>query len=303
MANETELWKGASWKIAAFAFYAGLNGIVRYLSGGVSTELEQPLPVPVIVFILDAIALCIMLPWLFKWGVWQGPKVKPHRSLLGLHIFRVVTSAIAVISWNCSLIFMPLSEAVALSIIGPVLGIIGAKLYLKERVGFLRSIVLIICFAAVILLLQPGSVFLENKNNSLGLLCVFISALSFALAKISTRQLALKGESSQTLTAFLLLWIVPVSMIPALFMWQTPQVEHIPWLMFAGFLTALAIYAVTKALSKAEVTFLAVFDFFRFILDSLVGYFAFTEIPPLWAIWLFLGLICFSLSSVSLRRS
>jgi drug/metabolite transporter (DMT)-like permease len=71
--------------------------------------------------------------------------------------------------------------------------------------------------------------------------------------------------------------------------------SHWPWLILAGGLTALAIYCVSSALVYAQVSFLAPFDICQFILNTLVGYVAFTEVPAPWAIWIVLAFVGFSI--------
>lgn len=119
------------------------------------------------------------------------------------------------------------------------------------------------------------------------------------MAKLATRKLAQLGETPHSLTTFLFIFIVPVSFVPALLHWSTPEIMHWPWLVAAGGLTALAIYCVSSALVYAEVSFLAPFDLCQFILNSIVGYVAFMELPAPWVIWAVVAFAGFSLSARS----
>lgn len=286
-------WVGAAWKITAFFCYAALNTLARFLSGGVESGLD-PLPVNVIVFFQDFFALIIMLPWLIKqWGTKiQFPK---------LHTVRVLLSAAAVIFWTFALFYLPQADAVALSIIGPVMGVIGAKWLLHEKVSGARLWAIVFAFIGAAILIKPLSAFAEHTTNVFGLGCVVVSALCFALAKIATRKLASLGVSRQLLTATLLVLIVPVTLIPALFVWVTPSVEHLLWLGLGGVLTAAALYSVSSALAFAEVSFLAPFDFIQFILNASIAYFAFTELPASWAVWLVMGAMLIGVPLARLR--
>jgi len=192
---------------------------------------------------------------------------------------------------------MPLAQAVALSVIGPMMGVIGAKLLLKEQLGWVKGSIILASFSGACVLMQPGSALLANKSNMTGLLFLICSSLFFALAKLATRKLALQGESVKTLTAYLFIFIVPVTFIPALLHWVTPDWVHWPWLIIAGVLTAMAIYCVSSALVYAQVSFLAPFDICQFILNTIVGYVAFMELPAPWAIWLLLAFVGFSMTA------
>lgn len=282
---------GASWKVAGFACYAGLNAIARYLSGGSEGALDKHLSVYEIVFFQDLFALLLLMPWIIRRG-----KLGLIPNHFPLHLIRVFTSAIAIISWYFALLYMPLAQAVALSVVGPLIGVIGAKWFLKEKFGWVRGTIIILSLIGACTLLHPGSVLLVNKSNLKGLLFIGSAAFFFAMAKLTTRRLAQLGETAQTLTGYLFIFIVPVSFIPAMMHWVTPDFTHWPWLVLAGGLTALAIYCVSSALVYAEVSFLAPFDICQFILNAIVGYVAFTELPAPWAIWMMLAFIGFSLS-------
>lgn len=284
-------WYGASWKVAGFACYAGLNAIARYLSGGANTQLEGHLPVPVIVFWQDLIALLLLVPWIVK-----RAKVSLIPSHIGLHLARVVVSAMAIMAWYYTLLYMPISQAVALSVIGPMLGVLGAKVFLKERVGWLRAGIILLSLSGACLLVKPNVAFLSNQSNTLGLLCLVLASSFFAIAKLLTRRLATLGETAQSLTSYLFIFIVPVSLIPAMANWVMPLGAHLPWLCLAGVLTALAIYCVSCALVHAEVSFLAPFDICQFMLNAAIGYLAFMEIPSPWAIWLLIAFLGFTLT-------
>jgi drug/metabolite transporter (DMT)-like permease len=105
------------------------------------------------------------------------------------------------------------------------------------------------------------------------------------------------GETPQTLTYYLFIFIVPMSFVPALIYWVPPDMMHWPWIILAGVLTAMAIYCVSSALAYAEVSFLAPFDICQYILNAIVGYVAFMELPPSWTVWVVLAFIGFTLSA------
>lgn len=286
-------WLGAIWKIAAFACYAVLNGIARYLCSGAEHVHIAQLPINVVIFSQDLIALLILLPWLLPKTNTNPIKIFTRHT--GWHIIRGGFSAMAIITWYHALKYMPIAEAVALSIVGPVIGVLGASVVLGEKIRFQRLAAILLSLVMACYVIHPGSAFSENKNNLIGLGCVLASALFFAIAKITTRKLAGFGNSPHQLTRSLLFFVVPITLVLALLDWQTPQLIHLPWLFLGGVLTAGAIFCVSSSLYYAEVSFLAPFDLFRFTLNAMVGYFAFMETPSFEAIVLVLFL-CIMLS-------
>lgn len=160
-------WLGASWKIAAFGCYAGLNAIAKYLTGNVQPTMPH-VSVYVLVFFQDLFALLILLPWMLKRG-----KIAFIPDHIGLHLFRALTSAVAIIAWYFTLVHMALAEAVALSIIGPIAGILGAKWFLKEKLGALRGKIILFTLVGALILLRPEMAWSTNKSNVTGLFFYF----------------------------------------------------------------------------------------------------------------------------------
>lgn len=288
-------WLGALWKIAAFACYAILNGIGRYLCGGTEQSTIQQLPINVVIFSQDLLALVILVPWLWPRG--RSERLQLHH--LSWHLYRGVFSAFAIVTWYHALKYMPIAEAVALSIIGPVIGVFGAGLFLGEKITTRRLVLIFASLVMACFVIHPWTAFSENKQNWLGLGCVLSSAVFFAIAKIMTRKLAGFGNSPHQLTRSLLMFVVPITLVLALLDWQTPQFNHMPWLVLGGVLTAGAIYCVSSSLYYAEVSFLAPFDLFRFSLNAMVGYFAFMETPSFEAI-IMVAVLCVLMSAKGL---
>ncbi len=295
--QDRQQWIGALWKVGAFLCYALLNALARYLSGGAHAH-DDVLPVNVILFFQDFFALLFVLPWLVP--TLRQTKKPQH---IKLHLFRVMVSAGGVIFWYYALYYLPQADAVALSIMGPLMGLVGAHLYLKEKFRWGRVSTILLTLILATWMINPFEALTEHYDNLLGLGCVIVSSLCFAMAKIATRKLASVGESTKTLTVYLLVMIVPVTFVLASFVWVMPNMHQLGWLMLAGLLTAVALYAVSNALAHAEVSFLAPFDFIRFIINASIGYFAFTELPAIWSIWLVFAMVVGSVSFIKLKQS
>jgi len=284
---------GALWKIIAFACYAGINTVARYLSGASTIHIEPALPVNVIIFFQDSFALLLVLPWLLR----DESDLYSVR-FIKTHFARVLFSLAAIIAWYFALFFIPQAQASALSVFGPVLGVLAAKFFLQESLSWNRFFWILSSFSLALCVSWPFmpsfSFKLLDAQYSWGIICVLLSTVFFAVAKLLTRSLARQGESPKKLTAYLLVLMVPFSFISALFFWVTPDWIHLPWLGLGGLLTILAIYSVSMALSYAEISFLAPFDCIQFFLNFILGYWVFTEIPSHWT----LGLMgCFLLGT------
>jgi drug/metabolite transporter (DMT)-like permease len=293
------VWEGAFWKIISCACFAGINGIVRYCSGGVTNSGMEPLPVNVIMFFQNVFGTLFLLPWILKPGF---KNLATHHPIL--HLIRIITAVAGIYLWYLSLQFMPITEAVALNFTGPIFTVIGASLLLKEKISLQRSYAIILSFIGAFMISRPDLP-LYGGSHPIGLtaLLPLSSAVAFALNKLLTRKLANLGETPISLALYLLLLMTPVSLLPALYEWATPNLVHWPWLVSLGLLAAGAHLSFSKAYQLAEVTFLAPIGSIKFFLSALVGYVAFSELPTTWSSWVGISIIFISISLLSYKIS
>jgi drug/metabolite transporter (DMT)-like permease len=292
-------WQGAYWKIASCAAFAGINGIVRYLSGHGMEMTIAPLPTEVMVFFQNIIGSLLLIPILLKT---QGLKNITTRYP-GLHLIRVLTAVMGVYLWYLSLKFIPLAESVALSFTGPIFTVIGARVLLHEKMNAQRLCAITLSMIGAFIISRPDLA-LQGEHPIMGL-AAFLplsSALILAWNKLLTRKLGLLGESPELLATYLLLFMAPISFIPACFKWVTPNLQQSYWLMALGLLVAIAHLSFGKAYKLAEVSFLTPFGFSKFMFSTLIGYLAFAELPTQWTIWLGIGIIFISILILSSKK-
>lgn len=290
----SHLWQGALWKILSCAAFAGINGLVRYLSGGSESSIESPLPTHVIMFFQNVFGSLFLLPLIYKLGIKRLSTRYPMA-----HCLRVGFAVLGVSLWYLTLKFAPIAESVALTFTGPIFTVVGAHFFLKESLGNYRILAIIICFIGAFIISRPDLALL-GSHETLGFIALLPlgSAIALACNKLMTRQLARQGETAETLTAYLLFLMVPVSFALALFEWVTPNVTHWPWLLLLGLLAAIAHLSFGLAYKCAEVTFLTPFGFSKFLFSTAVGFIFFMEVPKntLWIGISVIGVSIFILS-------
>ena len=102
-----------------------------------------------------------------------------------------------------------------------------------------------------------------------------------AINNILTQSLA-RTEPTGAIVTYMVLLMAPLSLIPALFVWQWPDWSTLFWLfMLAGTGTAGHWY-VTRAYVKADVTFVMPFDFLRLPLTAFFAWLLFAELPTVY---------------------
>ena len=77
------------------------------------------------------------------------------------------------------------------------------------------------------------------------------------------------------------LFMTPLSLVPALFVWQWPTAEEYAWMLLMGAVGSLAHVAMAQAFKLAEATAVLPLDFTRLIWASALGFFIFGEAPEL----------------------
>lgn len=273
--------QGIIWKLLACAGFAGVNAFVRYLTGGAG-GVDTPLTPGVVALFQNIFGCLIMLPFVLKDGI---KSFSTHYPLT--HLIRVIAAVFGIISLYTAFSKMPLAQAVALQFTGPIFSIIGAKLYLSEKIGGLRALGIILGLIGAFIITRPDQAFLGKTIDyqNLAMLLPIASAILFAIAKLCSRKLGSAGEKPQLLALYLLFFMIPVSGFYALYDWITPNMQQLLMLLALGGCGCLAHYATAKAYSLAEIVFLTPFGFARFVLTAAIGYILFSEFPSNELLW------------------
>ncbi len=290
-------FRGAFWKISSFLCFSGINGIVRYLSQTAEAIGQTALPAYEVAFFQNLLGLVFLIPWILH----HGPESLKTRYP-ALQICRIVLSAIGVVLWYVSLTYMPLAQAVALMFLGPLITLLGAKLFLKEILSRERSFAILVGFVGGGLISQ--TTFVGGAWSLLALLPI-LAAACFSGATLMVRRLA-QDDSPQLIVVYLLLFMAPLLLIPTLLYGVWPDTWQWPWLLMMGGLAASAHLCLSKAYASAEVSYLMPYGFTKWFASALIGGIAFAEIPSLWTCcgaFILMGTIVFLSYSDAHRRS
>jgi drug/metabolite transporter (DMT)-like permease len=190
---------------------------------------------------------------------------------------------------------MPITQVVALSLIGPIITTLGAILFLKESFNLQRKIAVFLSIAGGFLIARPDRALSHVAGYNWYMLLPLLAAFVFALEKLLTRKLLALQESPSSLAWSLLVFISPICLLPVFFYgWVNPEITQLPWLLMLGILNALAHYTFNKAYALAEVTLLLPFGGTKLILSAALSYLAFFEIPKSFDMWLGITVIALS---------
>lgn len=261
--------------LAAVGF-AVMTSIIRYLTAS--------LPALELAFFRSLFSLMFMIPWLIRSG-WAGLRTSSVKTY-GL---RALLGSFAMICWFVALANMPVAEATSLSFTAPIFASIGAMIFLGERAGVRRWTAIVLGFLGTMIILRPGF----EEISPAAILLLFGSA-AVAGAVIMVKILS-RTETSSAIVTYMGLYMVPILLIPTIFVWQTPPLWIYPWLIAMGGFGTLAQWAMTQAYAAADATAVLPFDYLRLPCVAVVGFFVFDEKLD---IWTWIGAFVIAASSI-----
>ncbi|MEK9945792.1 MAG: DMT family transporter [Alphaproteobacteria bacterium] len=255
--------RGVFFMLVSTLLFTGMQVTVRH----VADELH-PFE---IAFFRNFFGLLVVTPLLFQYGfgVLRTPKLK-------LHALRGALQTTGMMFFFTALTLAPLAQNIALSFTAPLFATVLAILLLGERAGWRRWVALIAGFVGAWIVIRPGFA-VVNTGALLVILSSCVWAGSMVIIKILSRT-----ESSLTITLYMGLFMAPLSLIPALFVWQWPSGEAFIWLALVGAFGGVGHLALAQAFKESDATAVLPFDFMRLIWASALGFLVFAEIPDIW---------------------
>jgi len=272
---------GAAWMILAGFCWTIMTILVRQLSADYSS-FE-------ILFFRNLVSVCILLPLAMRSGL---SSLKTQR--LPLHSLRALLSYIGVLLRFYGIANIPLPDVTALSFTQPLFVVILAALILKEAVNGARWIAVIAGFVGLLVIVRPGVVAVE-----LATVLVLLSAFSYAVSNICVKRLMTTDTANQSVFYFNLL-MLPIALVPALFVWVTPALADLPLFVAIGVNGTIAVYAYARSFTLADASAVMPFDFLRMPMAATAAFLLFSETGD---IWTWVGSVIIFASSYFLARS
>jgi drug/metabolite transporter (DMT)-like permease len=230
-------------------------------------------PTQEVAFFRNAFGLLALLPMLIR------PGSAPLRTQQLPRYF--LRSAIGLASMLCAfwaIGHLPISQAISLSYSTPLFVTIAAVLWLGETVRLRRWAAVIIGFIGVLIIVRPGS-----TSFTPGTLVAVGAAVLSSLVAIQIKQLT-RVDSADTVVFYTYVFWVPLSLVPALFVWVWPTGLAWVWLVATGVLGTLGQLLWTRALRLGEVSALTPISFMQLPLVSLLGWLLFNETLDRWTV-------------------
>ena len=255
-----------SWMVINCFWFAIMTAMIRYISAEIHPFM--------IVFFRQIGALLIMTPWFFK----QKMEVFTTERHKGIHFARALAGLAAMELWYYSISILPMPDAVALSFTTPLLTLVAAVLFLKEKVNYRKWIGLFTGLLGTLIILRPGTGVFQPEA-----LLVVLTALCWAASNTLIKFLSQK-DTPQTIVFYMTLFMLPLSLPFALMEWQTPTFIQLLWLLGIGAISHISFICLSTAIAKADISVVLPFDFTKLVFVSIIAYAIFDEIVDIWII-------------------
>lgn len=231
--------------------------------------LASELPPFQVQFLRYGAGLLVMLPWILQAGVMAYvPKA------LGGQIWRGVAHTVALFFWFSALPHIPFATLTAIGFTGPIFIMLGAVLFLKERMFWQRWASALLGFLGVLVVVAPSFTGTGGHHALLMLASAPLFAASFLIAKALTRH-----DTPQVIVAWQSLTVAVFTLPVALWLWEWPSLAQWGIVLVCGALGSLGHWMLTMAYRIADISAAQPVKFLDLIWAACLGYLAFAEIP------------------------
>jgi drug/metabolite transporter (DMT)-like permease len=255
--------RGIVWMLLAVTAWSAMYLFVRQVSGRYSA-FE-------ILTVRNAVTLLTIAPLLWRNGL-SGMATKR----LPLHVLRALFACLGMAGLYAGIAYLPLPDVVALSFTQPLFLVALAPLVLGEKVTAGRWVAALVGFSGVLLIVRPGV-----EAVGVGTLLILGSAAVYACSNLSIK-LLMRTDTPMQSVFYGNLLMLPMALIPALFVWTTPTWLDLLWMAGTGLTGALGMYFVAQAYNAADASAVAPFDFLRLPITAAAGYVIFGDVAGAW---------------------
>lgn len=256
--------RGALWTVVGCVCFTAMTALVKGMSSHFDTFQ--------LAFFRALFGFFAVVPFMIRIG---PPVIRTRR--LGLHALRSACGAAAMLCGFYAITHLPLADAVSISYARALFLIPLAVIFLHEVVRVRRWSATGVGFIGVLVMMRPGGDIAPATFVALG------GALLVACVTIAIKELA-RTERPETMLFFSGTVSSAVALVPALFVWRTPDWSELAVLMLMGGCGAAGQYCMIRGFRVGEATALIPFDYTRLLFAGVIGYFIFAEVPDAWTL-------------------
>jgi S-adenosylmethionine uptake transporter len=192
-----------------------------------------------------------------------------------MHFWRGILGVGAIGSACYSVNLLPLSDNTIIMSSQPFFFLPLAVFFLREKVDLSRWIAILIGFIGLIIMFQPGA-----EAIRIVALVPIAAAILFAMSDVLAKKMV-ATENTQTMLFYFAVGTTVITLVPAIYVWETPSLYQLGMLALLGIGGNLIQVCMIRAFSATEASALSPFRYVEFIFAALFGFAFFAEVPTL----------------------
>lgn len=243
---------------AAALWLATIALIVMAAMSAAIHEAAKVAPVGQLVFWRSFVALIPIVIYMgFRGQLGASLRTKyPHK-----HLIRGLLGCAVMFFSFISLAYLSVGLATALSYLAPILSIVAAMVFLRERPGMVIFAGVALGFAGILLMLYPSLVGAEVRDGTLiGVAAGVAMAATNALSRVQVKDLTRTDPPASIALSFAVICSL-VGLATALFGWVELDTYAFALLAGAGILGGMGHVLMMEAVARAPVSLLAAYEY------------------------------------------
>jgi drug/metabolite transporter (DMT)-like permease len=214
------------------------------------------------------------LPVVFLWALFAGGLRQLVQIRWSLHLIRGVLSVVMMITFTVAIKELSLAKAYSLFFVAPLLIAVLSIFMLGERVRSVQWIAIVIGFAGVLIVLNPGLI----GYASVGTFAILATALCYALSSILVKIIG-RTDSTQSMIFWMTCMLAIGTTAIALPDWVPLRSEHFLIVLGIAFTGAIGQWGITIAFKHSPAASVAPLEYSGLAWAIMIDYFVWSAIP------------------------
>ncbi|MEZ5728562.1 MAG: DMT family transporter [Burkholderiaceae bacterium] len=257
---------GLLWMAVGGFLLQALNALMRKMTLQLDPMQAQ--------FLRYLFGLAAMLPVIVP-TVWRTGWTAYRPNGLGGQIWRGVVHTGAMTFFFAALPHLPLADVTAIMFTTPLFVLVGATLFLGERIPSQRWLAAAVGFIGVLVVVWPH---LSGRGAGIWSLIMLAAAPLFAGSFLITKALT-RRDSPSVIVTWQAITVCLFSVPMAALSWSAPSPPQWGWFALSGVIGTLAHYCFTRAFSLIDISTTQPVRFLDLIYASIFGFWLFGNVP------------------------
>ena len=277
---------------------SSLRGILCMLGGALSLTindamakyLTQSYPVGQVMALRGLSIILLLIAFLFFMNNLQALKIFSWKG----HLLRAGAMTGSTFFFITGLSLLPITDAIAIAFVAPILTTILGVIILREAVSWKRWAAIFVGFSGVIIILQPTS-----DAFKIAAIAPMGAAAFGAARDVITRAIS-GSENSLSILFTSMLMITIAGFLTYPLGWSAVKPSHIWIFITSSLLVGLAQYLMIEAFRLGEVALISPFKYSSLLWATLIGLVIWNDLPSKHVV---LGAFILILSGIYLLRN